>query len=105
MKISEKKYRGSVLCRILGYPITYAIVKMLLEKGPMNLEEITALVEISKPGVVAHLRKLKITNIIRYEKRWPKTYYWIKYPKEVRAVLKTIDTLVTRTTKRIRKDH
>jgi DNA-binding transcriptional regulator GbsR (MarR family) len=105
MKIIEKKYRGSVLCRILGYPITYAIVKMLLEKGPMSLEKITALVKISKPGVVAHLRKLKIANIIRYEKRWPKTYYWIKYPKEVRAVLKTIDTLVTRTTKRIRKDH
>lgn len=105
MKIVEKKYRGSVLCRILGYPITYAIVKILLERGPMNLEEIAALVRISKPGVVVHLRKLKIANMIRYEKRWPKTYYWIKYPNEVRAVLKAIDTLVTRMTKRIRKDY
>lgn len=29
MKIIEKKYRGSVMYRILGYPITYAIVKMV----------------------------------------------------------------------------
>jgi predicted ArsR family transcriptional regulator len=105
MKIIEKKYRGSVLCRILGYPITYAIVKMLLEKGPMDLTQIAAEVSISKPGVLVHLRKLKIANIIRYEKRWPKTFYWVKYPKEIRAVLETIETLVARTTKRIELDH
>lgn len=87
MKIIEKRYRGSVLCRILGYPIAHAIVKMLLENGPMDLTQITDSVRISKPGVLAHLRKLKIANIIRYEKSWPKTYYWIKYPEEVRAVL------------------
>ena len=92
------------MCRILGYPITYAIVKMLLEKGPMDLTQIAASVRISKPGVLAHLRKLKLANIIRYEKRWPKTYYWIKYPNEVRAMLEKVEILITRTTKRLEQD-
>jgi DNA-binding transcriptional regulator GbsR (MarR family) len=105
MKIIEKKYRGSVICRILGYPVTYAIVRMLLERGPMDLEQIATSVRISKPGVSIHLRKLKIANVIRYEKKWPKTFYWIKYPNEVRAVLETIERLVTRTTKQIEKDN
>lgn len=105
MKVVEKKYRGSLLCRILGYPITYAIVKMLLEGGPMALDEIAERTKITKAGVSIHLRKLKIANIIRYEKRWPKTYYWIKYPGELKGVLKAIDVLVTRTTKRLKKDY
>ncbi len=33
MKIVEKRYRCSTVCRIFGYPITYAIAKMLLDKG------------------------------------------------------------------------
>ena len=105
MRLLEKKYRGSLICRILGYPITYAIVRMLLERGPMDLEQIATAVRISKPGVSMHLRKLKIGNIIRYEKRSRKTYYWIKYPNEVRSVLETIERLVARTTKRIEEDH
>jgi DNA-binding transcriptional regulator GbsR (MarR family) len=105
VKVVEKKYRGSLLCRILGYPITYAIAKMLLDNGPMAMDEIAQRTKISKPGVSAHLRKLKIANIIRYEKRWPKTYYWIKYPRELKEVLKAIGILVTRTTKRLRQNY
>lgn len=71
----------------------------------MSLDEIADRIEISKPGVSMHLRKLKIANIIRFEKRWPRTYYWIKYPKEVTRALRAIDLLVTRTTKRITRDY
>jgi DNA-binding transcriptional regulator GbsR (MarR family) len=78
---------------------------MLLERGPMNLEQIADFVKISKPGVLVHMNKLKIANIIRYEKRSRKTYYWIKYPHEVRAVQETIEILVARTTKRIEQDN
>ena len=40
MKIVEKKYRGSVICRVLGYPISYAIVKMLLDRQSMSFADI-----------------------------------------------------------------
>jgi len=104
MKISEKKYRGSLICRTVGYPISYAIVKMLLENGPMDLEQIVNRVKRSKATVCVHLAKLKLANIVRYEKEWRKTTYWIKYPKEVKKFLQSCEELVERTTKRIRKD-
>lgn len=105
MKIVEKKYRGSLMCRILGYPITYAIVKILIEYGPMDLNDIVKRVKISKPGVCNHLLKLKIANIIRYEKKYPNTIYRIKYPTEVKKLLDASENLVIRTTKRIKKDY
>jgi DNA-binding transcriptional regulator GbsR (MarR family) len=105
MKILEKKYRGSMICRIFDYPVAYAITKLLLNNGPMELDEIVRKVGISKPGVSLHLRKLKIAHIVRYEKKWPKTIYWIKYPKEVKNLLNAAEKLAIRITRRINKDY
>jgi predicted transcriptional regulator len=105
MKIQERKYRGSLICRTVAYPISYAIVKMLSDNGPMKLEQIVKRVQRSKATVCAHLAKLKLANIVRYEKEWRKTTYWIKYPKEVKKFLHSCEELVERTTKRIKKDY
>ncbi len=105
MKILEKKYRGSVICRMMGYPISYGIVKLLLENGPMELSKIVKLARRSKPTVCGHLAKLKVANIVRYEKEWPKTFYWIKYSTEVRRFLKACEDLVARTARRVAKDY
>ncbi|MGB9721893.1 MAG: hypothetical protein ACPL28_10490 [bacterium] len=48
MKTIEKKFRGSLVCRVFGYPISYGIVKLLLDKGRMSLEEIANDVRRSK---------------------------------------------------------
>ncbi len=100
----EKKYRGSVICRVVGYPISYGIMKMLLENGPMELEEIVKRVERSKATVCIHLAKLKLANLVRYEKVGHKTMYWVKYPKETKQFLQSCEKLVERTTQRIRQD-
>lgn len=105
MKLVEKKYRGSLICRTVGYPISYAIVKMLLDEGPMDLDGIARRVNRSKSAVCQHLAKLKLANLVRYEKKQQKTAYWIKYPKEVRKFLHGCEDLVERATKRIRKDY
>jgi DNA-binding transcriptional regulator GbsR (MarR family) len=105
MKILERKYRGSVICRILGYPITYAILKLLLEKGALELDEIVKAVKRSKSTVCGHLRKLKLGNLIRYEKTKNKTLYWIKYSAEVKNFLDSCEGLVKRTTQKINQDH
>ncbi len=104
MKIIEKKYRGSLICRTLSYPITYAIARLLLENGPMDLTRIVAQVRRAKSTVCEHLAKLKLANIVRYEKYRRRTVYWIKYPKEVKELLRASEALVERTTRRIRKD-
>jgi DNA-binding transcriptional regulator GbsR (MarR family) len=105
MKIIEKKYRGSIICRVLGYPITYAIVKLLLEEGPMELSGIVQEVKRAKNTVCEHLTKLKIANIVRFEKKHGKTIYFIKYPKELKTFFKSCETLVKRTTKRLETDY
>ncbi len=105
MKILEKKLRGSVLCRTLGYPITYAIAKLLLEKGPLELDEIVDRVKMSKSTVCGYLEKLKLVNVIRFEKTRISTLYWIKYPKEFKNFLDTCEELVKRTTQKIESDY
>ncbi len=100
----EKKFRGSVICRVLSYPIAYAIAMRLLEKGPMKLDKLVRHVKRGKSTVCTHLSKLKLANLVRYEKEWRKTIYRIKYPGELKRFFRSCETLVERTTKRIKKD-
>jgi DNA-binding transcriptional regulator GbsR (MarR family) len=105
MKIEERKFRGSQLCRVLGYPIAYAIARLLLENGSMTLDEIVDEVRRSKPTVCGHLAKLKLANIIRYEKKGRETKYWIKYPEVMSEFMDVCDKVVDRTAKRLKEDY
>ncbi len=104
MRIVEKKFRGSVICRVLGYPISYGIVKLLLNRGRMSLDEIAQEVKRSKAAVCFQLTKLRLANIIRYERIGKKTLYWVKYPEEVKRIFQSCDSLVARISRRLEKD-
>ncbi len=104
MKIVEKRFRGSQLCKVLSYPITYAIVRLLLEKGPMDLDTLVKAVERKKSTVCSHLTKLRLANIVRFERGWRKTIYFIKYPDEIKEFLNACEKTVERITRRIKKD-
>lgn len=104
MKIIEKKFRGSQLCRVLSYPITYAIVRLLLEKGPCDLDSIVKEVQRKKSTVCCHLAKLRLANIVRFEKEWRRTVYFIKYPVEISAFVNVCEKTVERITRRLKKD-
>lgn len=58
----------------------------------------------SKSTVCFHMTKLRMANIVRYEKMGKETIYWIKYPKKVKAVMDVCESMVKRTTQRIDKD-
>jgi len=105
MKIQEKRFRGAQICRVLSYPIAYAIAKLLLDKGPMELDDLVKAVGRTKPTVCNHLSKLRLANIVRYDKEWRKTVYWIKYPAAVKLFFKGCEKLVDRITRRLRKDY
>ena len=105
MKIIEKKYRGSITCRVLGYPIRYAIVKMLLEYGPLELDDIVKQAGRAKNTVCEHLSKLKLANIVRYEKEHGRTIYFIKYPEELSFLVAACEKLVKRTAKGLETDY
>ncbi len=104
MEVIEKKFRGSVIYRVMSYPISYAIVKMLLEKGKMSFSEIQKKVKRTKSTVCFHLSKLRLANIVRYEKKGRETTYWIKYPKETLDLMNAVEAMVERITQRIEKD-
>lgn len=104
MQIVEKKFRGSQICSVLSYPISYAIAKMLLERGSMSFLEIVKEVGRAKPTVCNHLSKLRLANIVRYEKQWRHTTYWIKYPEEVSGFMMACEKLVDRTSQKLQED-
>ncbi len=104
MEVVEKRFRGSLVCRALSYPISYGIVKMLLENDKMRFSEIQKHVKRTKSTVCFHLTKLRLAHIIRYEKRNKETIYWIKYPKEISAIMDACESFVKRTAQRLEKD-
>jgi predicted transcriptional regulator len=105
MKIVEKRFRGSIICRVLGYPISYGIVKLLLQNGKMELGEIATRVERSKQATCSQLTKLRLANIVRYEKKRNATMYWIKYPRETEQLLSACEVMVQRISRRLDKDY
>lgn len=104
MKIAEKRFRGSQVCRALSYPIAYGIVRILLVRGPLTFDEIVKLVGRSKPAVCHHLSKLRLANIVRFERGWRKTVYFVKYPEEIKEFLNACEKTVERITRRLKKD-
>lgn len=104
MVIVEKRYRGSVICRVMGYPIAYGIVKLLLEKGEMDLTHISAHVKRTKSAACFLLTKLRLANIIRYDRRGKEAVYWVKYPHEVKRILEACELLARRASERLDTD-
>jgi hypothetical protein len=104
VQVTEKRFRGSVICRVLGYPISYGIVQLLLEKGKLDLAQISVYVRRSRQATCAQLTKLRLANIVRYEKKGVHTLYWIKYQTEVKRLLDDCETLVKRMWSRLDKD-
>ena len=104
MRVVERKFRGSVVCRVLGYPVSYGMVKLLLERGAMNLEDLATAARRAKSTTCTHLTKLRLANIVRYEKKGLETLYWVKYRNEVRRILRACESLVRRASRRLGKD-
>jgi hypothetical protein len=105
MKIVEKRFRGSLVCTVLGYPVSYKIVAMLLKNRSMAFSDNLGKVRRSNSTICYHLTKLRYAHVIRYEKTAKGTVYWIKYPKEVRAIMNACEGMVERVTKRIESDY
>ncbi len=95
--MKEILYRESRIARALGEPSKYAIIVLLLERGPMNVYEIVKKVRRSQPTVSHHLSKLKSLEVVRYEAKSDGVYYWIKYPQELRSILKSLKMFIKRT--------
>ncbi|MGB9720985.1 MAG: ArsR/SmtB family transcription factor [bacterium] len=95
--MKEIHYRESRVAKGLGDPAKYAIIKLLLNNGPLSVNEIARSIRRSQPTVSHHLAQLKNLEIVRYEVKSSGSYYWIKYPAEIHRILKALNVFVNRT--------
>ena len=93
-KMHETEYRASRVCRVLGNPTAYAIVKVLLKKEA-SPSVLAASIGLSLPLVSATLRTLRNVDVVRYETRGNERTYYIK-DKAVADTCRALESLVNR---------
>ncbi len=93
-KIPELHYRSSRICRVLGNPTAYEILK-LLKNAEMKPTEIASLFGLSLPTICDTLRSLRQLDLVRYETRKDGKFYFIKDAK-ILEVMREIEWLVIR---------
>lgn len=102
--MKEILYRASRVAKALGDPAKYAIIDFLIKKDTGSVSEIAQATHRHIATVSYHLAKLKALEIVRYEVKEDGVYYWIKYPDELKNLIRALTNFVKRTLKRVTED-
>jgi len=89
-KMPETQYRASRVCRILGNPTAYQIIKSL-SRGEKTPSLLAAEIDVSIPTVSDTLRNLRNIDVVRYETKLNERIYWMKDA----TILEILDKLET----------
>lgn len=92
--MKESRYRESRVCRALGNPVVYAVVRLLHDRGPMSPTKIAGVVGRRLQTVSGHLATLRAVDLVRYERRGGVTRYWLKHEPETERLLVALAGLV-----------
>jgi DNA-binding transcriptional ArsR family regulator len=87
-KMPETQYRASRMCRALGNPTAYQIVRVL-GKSRKTPSELASTVGVSIQAVSITLRTLRNIDVVRYEPKAKQRVYSVKDA----AVLRVLDDL------------
>ncbi len=98
-KMPETMYRASRLCRVLGNPGAYLVLRRL-GAGRWTPGGLAAALGVSRAAVSQTLRDLRLADLVRYETQGLNRWYWIKD----RAVGKVLDAL-ERLVETMRRKH
>ena len=98
--MSEKEYRASRVCRVIGNPTAYRIIK-ILGKSEMTPSQLSKKLKLSIFNVSNTLRHLREIDVVRYETKKNEKVYWLKEP----TILKILSELekYTEKLKKIKK--
>lgn len=97
-RVSEIDYRGSRICRVLGNPTAYQLVKLLIQ-GRHTPSAIAARLKLSITTVSTVLRHLRQIDLVRYENLRAGKVYFLK-DNTIVLVLELIEALVRRLSSR-----
>ena len=93
-KISELHYRSSRICRVLGNPTAYEVLKVL-SRNPLKPTDLAREMRLSIPTISDVLRSLRLLDLVRYESLAHGKMYAIK-ESTILSVMNQIETLVKR---------
>lgn len=82
----ETEYRASRVCRILGNPTAYQVIKSLFERAKTP-SELAGEIDVSVATISDVLRNLRNIDVVRYEVRTNERVYWIKKPVVVEILV------------------
>jgi len=91
-KMAETEYRASRICRILGNPTAYQIIKCLFKKS-RNPTELATELGLSVQTISIALAKLRNVDLVRYEVKINERIYWLKH-KALIHILLSLEKLV-----------
>ncbi len=88
-QLSETEYRSSRVCRVLGNPTAYQILK-ILTKGRKTVSEIADIIGLSVKTISYTLKTLRQVDLVRYDTRSNNKIYFLK-DRAVFAILNSIE--------------
>ena len=91
-KVPELYYRSSRICRVLGDPTAYQILRAIM-KGGKTPTLIAQELKLSLPTVSTALRNLRQIDLVRYENMKEGKVYFIK-DKAITSILELLEKLV-----------
>ncbi|MHC5039473.1 MAG: ArsR/SmtB family transcription factor [Planctomycetota bacterium] len=97
----EVPYRASQVCRILGNPKAYQILKELRKLGTATPSELAPRINRSQSTVCLHLKTLREVHLVRYQRAGKNTLYRLKN-RHVGALIDRLESLVQETRMQLR---
>ncbi len=73
----ETEYRASRVCRMLGNPTAYQVIKSLFKRAKTP-SQLAQEIGVSVSTISDVLRNLRNVDLIRYEVKTHERVYWIK---------------------------
>jgi DNA-binding transcriptional regulator GbsR (MarR family) len=93
----EKEYRASSLCRVLGNPTAYQIMKLLLSDfKKLSPTEISKKLGLSIVNTSKTLKNLRQVDLVRYETERNEKKYYIK-DKKVKKIFEALEFYIETT--------
>jgi len=92
--VDERVYRQSRLCRVLGNPLAFPVVRILAENDEMSPSQIAAAVGRSVSRVSNVLAALRLAEVVRYQRKGRMARYRLKHPRKTRRLLAALGSFI-----------
>ena len=89
----EKEYRASRICRVLGNPTAYCIIKILRPTEKKSPTEIAKEIGSSVSNISKTLRLLRQIDLVRYDTERNQKRYYLK-ENDILRIFQSLEGLV-----------